>query len=74
MSGFNVEYGAIGFSLLFMAEYANILFMAMLTAAVFLGGGSSLVMGLKTLLVCYFVVIARATLPRYRYDLLIQLT
>nr|YP_010266103.1 NADH dehydrogenase subunit 1 [Scurria scurra]UHY95077.1 NADH dehydrogenase subunit 1 [Scurria scurra] len=74
VSGFNVEYGAIGFSLIFMAEYANILFMSMITAAVFLGGGPSPVMALKTMLICYIVVWSRATLPRFRYDLLMYLT
>nr|YP_010447210.1 NADH dehydrogenase subunit 1 [Lottia goshimai]UTM92218.1 NADH dehydrogenase subunit 1 [Lottia peitaihoensis] len=74
VSGFNVEYGSVGFSLIFMAEYANILFMSMITSVTFLGGGSSLMMATKTLLVCYFVIWARATLPRFRYDLLMYLT
>nr|USS60634.1 NADH dehydrogenase subunit 1 [Nipponacmea sp. JM-2022] len=74
VSGFNVEYGAVGFSLIFMAEYANILFMSMITSCSFLGGGGGVSMAVKTVAVCYFVVMARATLPRYRYDLLMYLT
>nr|YP_010184811.1 NADH dehydrogenase subunit 1 [Nipponacmea fuscoviridis]QHE50295.1 NADH dehydrogenase subunit 1 [Nipponacmea fuscoviridis]QVH34248.1 NADH dehydrogenase subunit 1 [Nipponacmea fuscoviridis] len=74
VSGFNVEYGAVGFSMIFMAEYSNILLMGVITSCVFLGGGSSPVVALKTVSVCYFVVLARAALPRYRYDLLMYLT
>lgn len=33
VSGFNVEYGAGRFALIFMAEYARILFLSLLTAA-----------------------------------------
>jgi len=38
VSGFNVEYGAGGFALIFMAEYANILLISLLTGCLFLGG------------------------------------
>ena len=39
VSGFNTEYRAGGFALIFMAEYARILFMRVLFVIVFLGGG-----------------------------------
>jgi NADH-ubiquinone oxidoreductase chain 1 len=47
VSGFNVEYGAGGFALIFMAEYASILFLRLLTAALVTGteggrGGAAL--------------------------------
>lgn len=32
VSGFNIEYGAGGFALIFMAEYASILFLSLLSA------------------------------------------
>jgi NADH-ubiquinone oxidoreductase chain 1 len=35
MSGFNVEYGAGGFALTFLTEYANILFMRLLFRVIF---------------------------------------
>jgi NADH-ubiquinone oxidoreductase chain 1 len=38
VSGFNVEYRRGGFALIFLAEYARILFIRMLFAVVFLGG------------------------------------
>lgn len=37
VSGFNVEYRRGGFALIFMAEYASILFMRMLFCVLFLG-------------------------------------
>jgi NADH-ubiquinone oxidoreductase chain 1 len=38
VSGFNVEYGRGGFALLFLAEYARIIFMRYLLVVLFLGG------------------------------------
>jgi len=38
VSGFNVEYGRGGFALLFLAEYARIIFIRYLTSIVFMGG------------------------------------
>jgi NADH-ubiquinone oxidoreductase chain 1 len=37
VSGFNIEYGGGGFSLIFLAEYASILFMRLLFCIIFLG-------------------------------------
>nr|YP_009365219.1 NADH dehydrogenase subunit 1 [Spirula spirula]ARJ60736.1 NADH dehydrogenase subunit 1 [Spirula spirula] len=77
VSGFNVEYGGIGFAILFMAEYSNILFMSVLVISLFFGG---IIFSVFGLLLCVFVgVIAwlfiwiRASYPRYRYDLLMYL-
>nr|DAB41858.1 TPA_asm: NADH dehydrogenase subunit 1 [Elliptio complanata] len=67
VSGFNIEYGGAGFAFLFMAEYSNILMMSLLTACMLTG----------TLLLSTPVAIiflwTRATLPRYRYDLLMAM-
>ena len=38
VSGFNTEYRRGGFALIFMAEYASILFIRILFALIFLGG------------------------------------
>ena len=38
VSGYNVEYSAVGFVLFFLAEYANIIMMSALTTLLFLGG------------------------------------
>jgi len=38
VSGYNVEYSAIGFTLFFLAEYSNIILMSSLMVILFLGG------------------------------------
>jgi len=38
VSGFNVEYGGVGFAVLFIAEYGNILFIRVLVVGLFFGG------------------------------------
>ena len=72
VSGFNIEYGAGTFALIFIAEYATILalrtFTAMLTTGQLLVPSSALL----ALALAYFWVWLRATLPRYRYDILIK--
>ena len=86
VSGYNVEYSAMGFALFFLGEYANILLMSSLIALLFLGGWlpffnffpfnlipSSLCFSIK---ICFFVILFvwfRAILPRYRYDQLMTL-
>jgi NADH-quinone oxidoreductase subunit H len=88
VSGYNVEYSAMGFALFFLGEYANMLLMSSLTTILFLGGWlapfpfsirfinflpGSFWFSIK---ICFFVVlfvVARAVLPRYRYDQLMRL-
>nr|ARI50056.1 NADH dehydrogenase subunit 1 [Steromphala umbilicaris] len=80
VSGFNIEYSAGGFALIFMAEYGNILVMSLFTAILFFGGADlfvvemDLVMSVKILFFAFLFVWVRATLPRFRYDLLMGLT
>lgn len=76
VSGFNVEYSGVCFAIIFIAEYRMVLFMRMITGAIYLGGVEMGVMFrcLITLLVAYFIVLCRGGLPRYRYDLLMGLT
>jgi len=38
VSGYNVEYSAMGFALFFLGEYANMLLMSGMTVILFLGG------------------------------------
>nr|QUT08458.1 NADH dehydrogenase subunit 1 [Exhippolysmata ensirostris] len=74
VSGFNTEYSAGGFALIFMAEYASILFMSTLFALMFLGSGlNSLVFYVKVVLISFLFIWVRGTLPRYRYDKLMYL-
>jgi len=84
VSGYNVEYSAMGFALFSLGEYANMLLMSSLNVILFLGGWlepfpfmnflpGSVWFGLK---ICLFVILfvwMRAALPRYRYDQLMNL-
>jgi len=74
VSGFNVEYGAFGFALIFIAEYARIYFISSLFVIVFLSSliNCFLYFTIRTVLVFIWVWV-RTTLPRYRYDMLINL-
>ena len=74
VSGFNIEYGRVGFALIFMAEYRRIFFIAALTTLFFFrGGGYSASFVVISRLLVFIWVWVRSTLPRYRYDLLINL-
>nr|UQU69074.1 NADH dehydrogenase subunit 1 [Megabeleses sp.] len=75
VSGFNVEYGSGGFSLIFMAEYSSILLMSMLFSMLFLGGNLfSLMFYLNLTFISFLFILVRGTLPRLRYDKLMNMT
>jgi NADH-quinone oxidoreductase subunit H len=86
VSGYNVEYSAMGFALFFLGEYANMLLMSALTAILFLGGWlplfnffpfsyipGSIWFGLKIGFFVILFIVMRACLPRFRYDQLMSL-
>jgi NADH-quinone oxidoreductase subunit H len=84
VSGYNVEYSAMGFALFFLGEYGNILMMCSVISLLFLGGWLppfsflSFIPGffwfaIKILIFGCFFILARAMLPRFRYDQLMQL-
>nr|YP_007627069.1 NADH dehydrogenase subunit 1 [Tanaocerus koebelei]AGC22385.1 NADH dehydrogenase subunit 1 [Tanaocerus koebelei] len=74
VSGFNIEYGAGGFTLIFLAEYTSIIFMSMLFTLIFLGGDFySVFFYLKLAFMSFCFIWVRGTLPRYRYDKLMYL-
>ena len=84
VSGYNVEYSAMGFALFSLGEYANMLMMSSINVVLFFGGWlppfeflsfipGSFWFGIK---ICFFVILfiwMRAALPRYRYDQLMGL-
>jgi NADH-quinone oxidoreductase subunit H len=81
VSGYNVEYSAMGFALFSLGEYSNMLMMSSINTILFFGGwlspftavSLSFWFGLK---ICFFVFLfvwVRAALPRYRYDQLMAL-
>nr|AIW64776.1 NADH dehydrogenase subunit 1 [Pielomastax soochowensis] len=74
VSGFNVEYGSGGFTLIFLAEYTSIIFMSMLMSLMFLGGDYyTLLFFFKIVFLSFTFLWIRGTLPRYRYDKLMYL-
>jgi len=74
VSGFNIEYGRVGFALIFMAEYARIIFIRIIFRLIFFSFRTN---NLYLYLLITFLVIVwiwvRTTFPRYRYDKLINL-
>lgn len=74
VSGFNVEYGAGGFALIFLAEYASILFIRILFVIFFLGSFLvSFFFFLKLNMIRFLFIWVRGAFPRYRYDKLINI-
>uniref|UniRef100_UPI0030035545 NADH dehydrogenase subunit 1 n=1 Tax=Tachina sobria TaxID=3118448 RepID=UPI0030035545 len=74
VSGFNVEYSSGGFALIFLAEYASILFMSMLFCVMFLGSDLfSFMFYVKLMFISFMFIWVRGTLPRFRYDKLMYL-
>ena len=74
VSGFNVEYGSVKFAMIFIAEYGIIYILSIITIYIFLlpSMGHHRVGGALSILLIFFIVLLRATLPRFRYDLLIR--
>lgn len=86
VAGYNTEYSSMGFGMFFLGEYIAMITMSAFTALLFLGGWLpplnivpfTYIPGVfwfagKVLLVLFFMVWVRGTLPRYRYDQLMRL-
>nr|YP_010610928.1 NADH dehydrogenase subunit 1 [Hebius craspedogaster]WAP91762.1 NADH dehydrogenase subunit 1 [Hebius craspedogaster] len=79
VSGFNVEFSAGPFALLFLAEYTNILLMNTLSAMMFMNPGMmypqlfTTNLMTKTVLLTTMFLWIRASYPRFRYDQLMHL-
>nr|UBQ34002.1 NADH dehydrogenase subunit 1 [Neoplerochila sp.] len=75
VSGFNIEYGGGGFALIFLSEYGNIVFLSYLTSMIFLGCDLyNLMFYIKSMLISFWFIWVRASLPRFRYDKLMYMT
>lgn len=85
VAGFFTEHSAMPFVLYFLAEYCSIIVISVMGSIFFLGGPivphfinitylpiEAIILGVKTSLFCFFFVWVRATLPRLRYDQLMQ--
>jgi NADH-quinone oxidoreductase subunit H len=84
VAGHMIEYSGMSFAMFFLAEYANMILVSMLTVLLFLGGWLppfeflSFIPGWIWLAIKVFVVATmflwvRATFPRYRYDQIMRL-
>jgi len=87
VAGFFTEHSSVPFVFFFLGEYSSIVLFSCITAILFLGGYNmqeiyvnnsfiniqSIILGLKTCVFCFMFVWFRATLPRLRYDQLIEL-
>ncbi len=84
VAGHMIEYSGMSFAMFFLAEYANMILVSMLTTLLFLGGWLSpfaflgFIPGWIWLAAKVFVVVTmflwvRATFPRFRYDQIMRL-
>nr|YP_008080970.1 NADH dehydrogenase subunit 1 [Protobothrops jerdonii]AFZ64028.1 NADH dehydrogenase subunit 1 [Protobothrops jerdonii] len=79
VSGFNLEFSAGPFALLFLAEYTNILLMNTLSTMMFMNPGTSqpelftMNLMMKTMIMTTLFLWIRASYPRFRYDQLMHL-
>ena len=87
VAGFFTEHSSVPFVFFFLAEYCSIVLFSCITSILFLGGYhmpelfindsfinlQSIILGLKTCIFCFMFVWVRATLPRMRFDALIEL-
>lgn len=86
VAGFFTEHSAMPFVFFFLAEYCSIVLMSAFSAILFMGGYhfpyvftnhsfinlQSIILAIKTCFFCFLFVWFRATLPRLRYDQLMQ--
>ena len=84
VAGHMIEYSGMSFAMFFLAEYANMILVSMMTTLLFLGGwlppveALSFIPGwiwlaIKVFAVATLFLWVRATFPRYRYDQIMRL-
>ncbi|KFN49766.1 NADH-quinone oxidoreductase subunit NuoH [Arenimonas composti] len=87
VAGFHVEYSGSAFAIFFLAEYANMMLVSLLTSLLFLGGWLSPFpaswgfigepgwwwLAAKFAFFAFSFLWFRATFPRYRYDQIMRL-
>ncbi len=87
VAGFFTEHSSVPFVFFFLGEYSSIVLFSCISAILFLGGYNffelfpndsiinlqAILLGLKTCVFCFLFILVRATLPRLRYDQLIDL-
>jgi NADH-ubiquinone oxidoreductase chain 1 len=76
VSGFNIEYGSEKFAMIFLAEYGIIYIFSFLSAIILVNATPAphSLTAFVGIVIRFFIIWLRATLPRFRYDLLMLLT
>jgi len=75
VSGFNIEFRGGLFAIIFLAEYASILFISLATSIWFLSRRflNPIILTLEILIISILFLLIRGAYPRFRYDLLMIL-
>lgn len=73
VSGFNIEYSAGPFALIFIAEYTCIIAIRIFSSVIMTSRYLGVLLSVKTLLFIMFFIWVRGSLPRLRYDNLMYL-
>ena len=84
VAGHMIEYSGMSFAMFFLAEYANMILVSMMTVLLFLGGWLSpfalldfipgwIWLAIKVFVVATMFLWVRATFPRFRYDQIMRL-
>jgi NADH-quinone oxidoreductase subunit H len=79
-AGFHAEYSGMGFGIFFLAEYANMVIVSGTAAVLFLGGWQGPFSPgvwwflLKIYCILFFIMWLRWTLPRVRFDQLLNIS
>jgi len=81
VAGYHTEYSAMSFAMFFLAEYVNMVTVSAVAVSLYLGGWLGpflpdwlqwIYFLIKVFLILFFYVWMRWTLPRYRYDQLME--
>lgn len=78
VAGYNTEYSAMKFGMFYVAEYANMITVAAIATTMFLGGWQGPILPalvwfiVKVFAILFLYIWVRATLPRFRYDQLMN--
>jgi NADH-quinone oxidoreductase subunit H len=84
VAGHMIEYSGMSFAMFFLAEYANMILVSMITVVLFFGGWLSPIgwldfipgwiwLGIKVFVVVTMFLWVRASFPRFRYDQIMRL-
>ncbi|HEX9681526.1 MAG TPA: NADH-quinone oxidoreductase subunit NuoH [Acidimicrobiales bacterium] len=85
VGGYHTEYSSLRFAMFFLAEFMNVITMSAIIVTLFLGGPAGPLLGgpdfvwpivwfaLKVYVLLFVFVWMRSTLPRFRYDQLMDL-